>query len=127
MNEIEEKFFKCFGIEPEVEEVIGYRIDKETFETKNLISYPKITDSILLELIEILREHYKLVFWKLTSDGSNHKCLDICGKKRTDVLFRTGNNLKYAILSSLICMQRDNEKLKHQVQSLFKVKNRTMF
>ena len=117
---IEEKFFKTFGIEPIKVEVPSREYDSNgevcSFYVEE--SYPEITDRILLELIEILREYYKLVFWR-TGDS---KCLDICGDKRTNVLYRTCDTLRNSILNSLICMQKENKNLKQQVRSLFEEK-----
>lgn len=115
MNEIEEKFYKTFEINKKCQNPIIFDECNAVCKYCEDFKYPPITDRILLELIDILRGHYKLCFWK-TGDS---KCLDICGEKYTDVLFRTCNTLKNNILNSLICMQKENEILKHQVQSLF--------
>ena len=114
MNEIEKQFFECIGIEP-----------KKLFSARQGINpdaviYPEITDRKLLELIELLRQHFNLYFW-----GKN--TFDLREQNRgLNCYFRTGGTIKNAILQSYLCVIADeelnNEKLKQQVKALFEDK-----
>lgn len=60
-NELEERFFQCFGIEPRYKTCIfGYCPYKKEYDCENCDDeerhYPQITDRILLELICILNQ-----------------------------------------------------------------------
>lgn len=59
---IELKFFEKFGIKPHVNN-IGV-VEKNTYET--VLEYPKITDSILIELIKLISDGYGYLYCKNT-------------------------------------------------------------
>ena len=55
MNEIEEQFFKVFGIEEQC--ICPYFQGKKDCNEKNRYKYPEITDRKLLEMICIMNKH----------------------------------------------------------------------
>ena len=109
MTNIEQEFFKTFGIEPKVKcDIIKtanmcicfacphYKnIDGDTGECQNL-EYPEITDRILLQLIVIVTNYVN----------------DIC--EMTDV-----EDLKKSTLEELIEIS-DRGTVKYRIQSLFR-------
>ena len=140
-NELEKQFFDTFGIEPEI--FTGCKLEKNNrkedtcpFEKDGIMElchkvckyaftereiYPQISDRMLLELFDILRKYYNLDFW--TIDDSF--VMDMRDKQAsyTNIIYRTGGDLKHSILSSLqLIVNRKlnyNEKIKHQVRTLF--------
>lgn len=82
MRELEEKFFKTFGIEPDVSEV--------SYFTGN-IGYPQITDRILLELICILSKTLTYVIPVYNIDELKQyvlsSCIRYCDKLQVKELF----------------------------------------
>lgn len=86
--------------------------------------YPQITDTILLELFEFLRKYYNLDFWTI----DNSFVMDVRDKSAsyTNILYRTGGDLKHSILSGLQLIVKQklnyNEDIKHQVQAIFEGK-----
>lgn len=98
----EEKFFKCFGIEPKVISAPNYHWEDYVLE------YPQITDRFLLDLICVInrfdiyfdyyyQEEYQVLRETILEDSINLNC-----------------KLK----------QTDFSKLKQQVQALFEVNKR---
>ena len=83
--------------------------------------YPEITDSILLKLFDILRKYYDLDFWTI----DNSFVMDMRDKQAsyTNIIYRTGGDFKNSILTSLNLIVKDrlisNDKIKHQVRTLF--------
>ena len=55
-NEIEKRFFQCFGIEPKTIIEPRYSLNSEYYEV-TVEDYPQITDRILLELICMANQH----------------------------------------------------------------------
>lgn len=51
-NELEEQFFRCFGIKPKTNQVYGMQLDY------HIDDYPQITDHVLLKLICIIGSIY---------------------------------------------------------------------
>lgn len=132
--DIERQFFDTFGIETEERFYCkkGYcnrnpSVKENSLncrECENGVYYffPEITDRILLELFDILRKYYNLDFWTI----DNSFVMDVRDKSAsyTNILYRTGGDLKYSILRSLQLIVNQklnyNENIKQQVQSLFK-------
>ena len=126
-TDLEKQFFFIFGIEPK--QHIHHcqqgccKPDKECgyCEHHTISEYPQISDCILLELFDILRKYYNLDFW--TIDDSF--VMDVRDKQAsyTNIIYRTGGDLKHSILSSLqLIVNRKlnyNENIKHQVRTLF--------
>ena len=76
MTELEEKFYKVMGIEPN----IPITVYKKSMSEINVLrwDYPPITDRILLELVCILNKtHYKLIMSQ-TIDGLKREVLFDC-------------------------------------------------
>lgn len=108
-SELEQEFFRVFGIEPEEEQYCLWECKipelehvpckKECQYQRHNIYYPEITNSVLLELICIMRTY------RLTEIYREVPSVD---KLKEDIL-------KWFINQSVI-----NEKIKHQIQQLFK-------
>lgn len=129
MNEIEEKFYKTFGIEPRYEDAC--KLQDEYFADENLantyvtfdryleswcpqdtlctdeckyaydkVIYPKITDRILLELICILSNFTVLGFLRQDRENLTKNTLERCIYLKENGVFK--------------------DEITNQVQSLFK-------
>lgn len=130
-NKLEKHFFDTFGIEARKVKICRninycpkkYKLCNDDCKHWQVIriDYPEITDRILLELFDILRKYYNLNFWTI----DNSFVMDMRDKSAsyTNVLYRTGGDLKESILSSLNLVVKqnfiDNDTIKHQVRTLF--------
>lgn len=111
MNNIEEKFYKTFGIEPKVYckhfNYVNSECDRKNNKCKDCIGvkkeYPEITSDIILKLICIYIGYERIYMGTFELD-----------------------HFKRFMLASLIDLYKEmrdvnkKERLKHQVQSLFK-------
>ena len=117
---IEEQFFKAFGIEK-----IKYEIPSREYDDDGKIcsyyveeQYPEITAERLLELLDILRTHFECYFWgnfsfDLIRKHSSHNGFYECE-------YRTGGNIKEIIISSFVAMKDKLKKeVKNQVRKVF--------
>lgn len=99
-NELEKKFFQCFGIEPNCK-FVKYCDDC----TKcGCYHYPQISDHILLELICICCKAFNLLNIELS------------------VVFAFNiDEIKQSILTRLIWLDEvyNNKEIKHQIRTLF--------
>lgn len=115
-TELEKQFFDTFGIKPDTSEVAYF--------TGN-IGYPKITDRHYLELERICGE----IVWYMGDsliyeiDKKENKAVDFrhkyYAKEYSDRIYITGLTKKEALLK--LCINSYvKERIKHQVQELFK-------
>ena len=102
-TELEQEFFKVFGIEPkyiEGENLIEYSYGK--------LEYPEITDRVLLEIICI------------------HSYFCGLGLNLSNLYVKNPAELEAVIMQQIINWYQDkkygHEKCKHQIQKLFKEK-----
>lgn len=121
-TELEQQFFKVFGIEPKIYETDGRDIDDNGDVCSWYIEeiYPEITDRVLLELICILGNG---------GDGDKNLNLYTANEDEWFAVLKDKNNLAYcaaidksfknAILK--LCIYRaDIEDFKQQIQSLLR-------
>ena len=140
MTNIEQQFFKVFGIEPKHTYVRNYPIIEERIE---LIKYPKITSNKLLELEEIFSSGtffdtmkngfydgfhvHKYYYPYNTSKNQIQWEYQLTYRKGGYYKRGKGNTRKNALLNQFIIIMQDkdidNEEkdiIKQQVQSLFR-------
>ena len=99
MDKFEQKFFKCFGIEPKTNRQYGYKMAiYNEAGTEEIKFYPQITDHILLDLICILNT-------RITAYDAEYRWC------------RDRKNLKLVILRDCIY---NKELIQTQVVKLFK-------
>ena len=123
ITELEEQFFKVFGVEPIPIKSYGYWLIKGSIAENDKgerVVYPEITDRKLLEMICIIADG---------KDGNKNLNLYTANKDEWFAVLKDQNNLAYcaaidkdfknAILK--LCIYRaDIKDFKHQIQQLFK-------
>ena len=103
-NELEKTFFDTFGIEPKTIIEPRYSLNTEYYEEK-IEKYPRITDSILLELICL----NNIYLWETHASTVN---------ELRNVLLN-----KYIEYVNLMADENEKQEYINQVQSLFKENN----
>lgn len=109
-TELEEQFFKVFGIEPKIYKTDGRDIDDNGDVCSWYIEevYPEITDRVLLEIICI------------------HSYFCGLGLNLSNLYVKNPAELEAVIMQQIINWYQDkkygHEKCKHQIQQIFKEK-----